>query len=134
MAAVAFDWYQYFVLAEEVAVRVDEAALRSAISRTYYYVYHLALRRAEANAYRPERGESTHTQLWRLFSGSPDPDCKRLAVIAGRLKEKRERADYENFYTRIAEEAPVLLQDARNFAALLATVPPRFPSPLGVRR
>jgi hypothetical protein len=72
MAAGAFEWLQYLTVAEELGARPDEAALRSSISRAYYYVYHLALTRAESNAYRPERGESTHVQLWRLFSGSPD--------------------------------------------------------------
>lgn len=126
MAATAFDWSQYLALAEELVARPDETALRSSISRAHYYVYHLALTRAEANSYKPERGESTHAQLWRVFSGSPDPDCKHLAVIADRLKEKRERADYNDFYVRIAEEASVLLQEARAFAALLAKVPGRF--------
>lgn len=134
MAAGAFDWSQYLALAEELGARHDEAALRSSISRAYYYVYHLALTRAEANSYKPERGESTHVQLWRMFSGSPDPSCKHLAVIAERLKEKRERADYNKLYARIAEEVPRLLQDARDFAALLAGVPRRLPSPTSIRR
>lgn len=134
MAPGAFEWSQYLALAEELGARHDENAIRSSISRAYYYVYHLALTRAEANSYKPERGESTHAQLWRMFSGSPDPNCNRLAVIGGRLKEKRERADYNDFYARIAEEVPTLLQDARGFAALLATVPPRLPSPTSIRR
>jgi uncharacterized protein (UPF0332 family) len=134
MAASAFDWSQYLALAEELGARHDETALRSSISRAYYCVYHLALTRAEANFYKPERGESTHAQLWRVFSGSPDPSCKRLALIADRLKEKRVRADYNDFYARIAEEVPTLLQDARDFAALLAAVPPRLPSPTSIRR
>lgn len=129
MAATPFNWSEYLRLAEELAGRAgDEASLRSAISRAYYRVYHLALSRAEANAYRPRAGEPTHVQLWRVFSGSPIPDCQRLAIIAGRLKEKRERADYENHYARIDEEAPALLAEAQTFAALLATVPARHPN------
>ena len=37
------------MLAEELGQRTDEASLRSALSRAYYFVYHLALQRAEAN-------------------------------------------------------------------------------------
>src|SRR5487761_1690868 len=118
MAAAPFDWSNYLRLAEELGRRADETVLRSAVSRAYYYVYHLALTRAEANAYSPHPGEAKHAQLWRIFSRSPEPDCQRLAVIAGRLKEKRERADYENYYARIGEEVPVLLADAQEFAAL----------------
>jgi len=134
MAAAPFDWSQYVGLAQELGRRADEAALRSAISRAYYYVYHLALARAEANAYRPRPGEAKHAQLWRIFSGSPDPDCQRLAVLAGRLKEKRERADYENHFARIGEEVPALLADAEAFAVLLANVPARHPNLASIRQ
>jgi uncharacterized protein (UPF0332 family) len=134
MPAVPFDWSEYFRLADELGRRPDEAWLRSAISRAYYYVYHLALARAEANAYKALPGEGTHTQLWRVFSASPEPDCQRLAAIAARLKEKRERADYENYFVRVAEEVPVLLADAQAFAALLNRLPARHPNPRGIRQ
>jgi len=134
MPAVPFDWSEYLRLADELGGRTDEASLRSAISRAYYYVYHLALSRAEANAYKPLPGEGKHIQLWRVFSGSPEPDCQRLAVIAGRLKEKRERADYENYFIRIADEVPVVLTDARDFANLLNRLPARHPSPSSMRQ
>jgi hypothetical protein len=135
MAAAPFDWSQYLRLAQELGGRPDnEASLRSAISRAYYYVYHLALERAEANAYRPRPGEAKHAQLWRVFSGSPEPDCQRLAVIAARLKEKRERADYENHFARIDEEVPGLLAEAQAFATLLATVHSRHPNPASMRQ
>jgi uncharacterized protein (UPF0332 family) len=134
MAAAPFDWQEYFGLADELGRRADEASLRTAISRAYYYVYHLALARAEANTYRPLPGEGNHTQLWRVFSKSPEPDCQRLAIIAARLKEKRERADYENHYARVAEEVPELLADAQQFAALLGRVPGRHPNPKSLRQ
>ncbi len=89
-----------------------EGSLRSAISRAYYSVCHLALARAEANTYRALPGEGTHAQLWRVFSESPEPDCQRLAAIGVRLKEKRVRAGYENYFVRIAEDVPFLLADA----------------------
>ena len=46
MATQPFDWCAYFLLARELAERQDEASLRSALSRAYYYIYHLALQRA----------------------------------------------------------------------------------------
>jgi hypothetical protein len=113
MGSPIFDWSGYLELADELAKRADEAALRSAISRGYYYVYHLALKRAEANDFKPLSGEGTHTQLWRVFSTSPEPDCINLGHIASRLKEKRERADYKESYARIGEDAHELLTDAR---------------------
>ena len=130
----SFDWSNYLALAEELALRPDEASLRSALSRAYYYVYHLALNRAKVNQFEALPGEGTHTQLWRLFSGSPEPACQKLAQIAGRLKEKRERADYQPNFARLDVEVPNLLADARDFATKLQNLPHRFPKPSSVRQ
>jgi uncharacterized protein (UPF0332 family) len=129
-----FDWSEFLVLADELGKRADEASLRSALSRAYYYVYHLALKRAQDNNFTALSGEGTHTQLWRVFSTNPEFECRKLGEIAIRLKEKRERADYNPFYARIAEEIPDVLADARDFAARLAMLPPRHPNPKSQRQ
>jgi len=134
MAAGPFDWAGFHKLAQELAVRADEASRRSAISRAYYYIYHLALTRAVANGFQIIAGEATHKQLWRNYSESPEYRCKELAVIANRLKEKRERADYNKFYPRINDEVNELVGDAQNFAARLGVLPARFPDPAHVRQ
>jgi hypothetical protein len=133
MAAQPFDWSEYFQLAEELAKRTDEASIRSALSRAYYYVYHLALQRAQDNGFGARPGEGTHKQLWRNYSGSPEPACQILAEIAARLKEKRERADYQKTYYRIADDLPTMLADARDFANRLRQLNPRHPDPASVR-
>jgi len=135
MATQPFDWTQYFVLAYELGDRTTEVAcLRSAISRAYYYIYHLALERAEALGFARLPGEGVHSQLWRLFNDNPEGACRVLGQIALRLKEKRERADYESVFTRIEEEVPAVLDDAREFARLLSILPPRHPNPRSVRQ
>lgn len=134
MAAQPFDWSGFLALANELARRQDEASLRSAMSRAYYYVYHLAVERAIRNGFATRPGEGSHTQLWRNYSDSPEPRCRHLAEIAKRLKEKRERADYRKNYPRIHEEVPGMLTDAENFAARLLELPPRFPDPAHVRQ
>jgi hypothetical protein len=134
MAAQPFDWNGYYTLANELARRVDEASRRSAISRAYYYVYHLALVRAANNGFEILAGEASHRQLWRNYSDSPEPNCRKLAEIAKRLKEKRERADYNKFYPRIDDEINELINDARDFAARLVALPGRFPDPAHVRQ
>ena len=128
-----FDWSGYLRLAEELGSRQDQASLRSAISRTYYYVYHLALKRAEANGFKALRGEATHTQLWRLFDASPEPACKTIGRIAVRLKGKRQQADYNGYFPRLEGEVPGVIADARDFAARLDKLPSRFPNPGSVR-
>jgi hypothetical protein len=135
MAASDFNWAEYLQLAEELAKRKKEASLRTSLSRAYYYVFNIALIRAERNGFRLVRSESTHNQLWRLYSNSPVSDCIKLGEIAKRLKEKRERADYsQKVYLRIDEDVPEVLKDARDFALRLASLPDRHPSPSSVRR
>ena len=128
-----FDWTDYLSLAEVLGNRPDQASARTAISRAYYYVYHLALRRAVDNNFILVRGEAAHAQLWRLFDGSPEPACQRLGQIARRLRMSRQRADYERHFPRIEEELPLMLTDARDFAAQLGRLPTRLPSPRSVR-
>jgi hypothetical protein len=134
MADQTFDWSEYLKLAQELASRKEEACLRSSLSRAYYYVYNLALTRAERNGFISVQGESTHGQLWRLFSQSPEPECINLGQIALRLKEKREKADYKPVYRRIEEEVPQVLAEAQDFAARLGRLAPRHPNPGSVRR
>ena len=130
----AFDWSEYLKLAQELASRKEEGCLRSSLSRAYYYVYNLALARAERNGFVSRQGESTHGQLWRLFSQSPQPECVNLGQIALRLKERREKADYRPVYRRIEEDVPQVLADAQDFAMRLGSLAPRHPDPGSVRR
>jgi hypothetical protein len=134
MATSPFDWLGYLELAQDLAAQDKEASQRSSLSRAYYYVYNIALARAEGNGFKSISGESTHGQLWRLYSSSPEAQCIRLGQIALRLKDKRERADYRPSYPRISEEVPEVLKDAQEFALLLDKLPSRFPSPKGVRQ
>ena len=134
MAESPFDWSEYLKLAQELGARSEEACLHSSVSRAYYCVYNLALARAERNGFISEPGESTHIQLWRLFSRSPESECIYLGQIALRLKEKRERADYRPVYRRIDEEVPQVLLEAQDFAARLGRLAPRHPNPASVRR
>lgn len=134
MADQPFDWSEYLKLAHELGARKEEACLRSSLSRAYYCVYNLALTRAERNGFVPVLGESTHSQLWRLFSQSPEPECIYLGQVALRLKEKREKADYRPVYRRIEEEVPLVLLEAQDFATRLGRLAPRHPNPASVRR
>ena len=134
MAAQSFDWTGYNALATELAARADEASRRSAISRAYYYVYHLALARASNNGFQILPGEGSHKQLWRNYSDSPEANCRKLAEIAKRLKERRKRADYNERYPRIGEEINELIKDAQHFAVRLVALPQRFPDPAHVRQ
>jgi uncharacterized protein (UPF0332 family) len=135
MAAVAFNWSEYFRLAQELAARTgDEASQRNAISRAYYFVYHLALQRAMRTNFSLKFDEGTHVQLWSLFSGNPEPECRRLGELGNRMREKRVRADYRDHYVRVEDDVPFVLADAQDFVVRLNRLDPRHPSPQSTRR
>lgn len=134
--AAPFNWAEYLRLANELSSRAgDEAAMRSAISRAYYYVYHLALKRISDNDFivNWEEGGS-HLQVWNVFSRNPEAECQRLGDLGNQLREKRVRADYRDPYTRIEEDVPAILRDAQDFATRLSRLDRRHPNPRSVRR
>jgi uncharacterized protein (UPF0332 family) len=128
-----FNWLDYLELAQALAKRTEESYLRMSVSRAYYHIYHLALSRAKANGYEPLRGEPRHSQLWRIYNKNANPECVRLGQIALRLQKNRERADYENVFVRIKDEAQQALVEAQDFARRLAILPARMPNPKAVR-
>jgi len=134
MADQLFEWKEYLEVAQVLAESKQEARLRSSISRAYYCVYNLAFTRAKQNGFVSVPGGSTHVQLWRLFSLSPEAECTRLGQIAIRLKEKREKADYGPIYKRIEEDVDEVLKEAHDFVARLGRLAARHPKPDSVRR
>lgn len=129
----AFDWGGYLTLATSLAEQPDEASRRSAVSRAYYYVYHLALSRAESNEFKAVEGGS-HKQMWNFYLGSPLIQCQELANLGTRMKSRREKADYRAVYPRLVEEVGDVLDEARRFAELLNRVDARHPNQASQRR
>jgi hypothetical protein len=93
-----FDWWEYYLLAEELLSQADsssrkEAMLRSAVSRAYYAAFHRAcdyLR--EVNKY-PARQEfesnrkETHRLLIDRFMGNPNrPEWNEIGQMLYHLR------------------------------------------------
>jgi hypothetical protein len=133
MATTPFDWPDYLTLADELAKRTEEYCLRTAISRAYYYAYHLARKRVIDNGFIIVRGGDTHKQVWEKFDNSPEWACKKLHSLAKILKDKRQQADYDEVYPRIKDEFPEILNLTRKFALQLSELNVRLPVNTGVR-
>lgn len=130
---MAFDWPDYLNLADELSKRTEEACLRTAISRSYYYIYHLARQRLQENRFVITRGEGTHKQVWEKFEGDADFRCKKLYDLAKILHDKRKQADYEISYPRIESEFPAILDRTKKFAMDLAALDKRLPVNRGIK-
>jgi uncharacterized protein (UPF0332 family) len=130
-----FDWPDYLTIADELSKRTtEEACLRTAISRTYYYVYHLARQRLLDNEFIIVRGGDTHKQVWEKYQGDADHRCKKLNDLAKILHDKRKQADYDNPYAgRIDAEFPALITLAKKFATDLNALEKRLPVNRGIK-
>ena len=78
-----FDWNEFLTLAKALSRAVsDEASLRSAVSRSYYSAFKLAMERAELNGYRDKFDE---TGVVTSFYGTLQPQLQKRRMPAPRL-------------------------------------------------
>jgi uncharacterized protein (UPF0332 family) len=124
---MAFDWKDYYKLATTLSGAGDEASKRTAISRGYYFAYHLALNRAKARHYSPTRVASSHKQLWEHYENNSNRDSKMLALLGGRMKRRRVKADYEDNFPRIEDAVDEIIADAQRCEAILGALPAGIP-------
>ena len=133
MDAPGFDWSDFQVLATELSTQSRESALRTAVSRAYYYAFHISRARLRALGFYFTPSEGSHMQVWEKYLNSPDPACKRIGELAKRLKAKRQVADYEPYFARLEDEAPAMVQLATTLAAELEALRSDLPRNTGSR-
>jgi hypothetical protein len=125
-----FDWTNYLRLAEDLAARGDDAALRSAISRAYYFIFNVAYGRAVNNLGPKPDNKAFHAWCWDSYRNCADQTCQKLGIEGDRLKWKRVRVDYNNTdIHRLDQECQRMLLDVQAFSARLASLNARFPTP-----
>jgi hypothetical protein len=123
-----FDWNNYLTLAKTLSAAVnDEASLRSAVSRSYYCAFNLALSRAKANNYRPPDDGSSHDLLWDLYGRNNDTGCKRVALFGARMKRRRVKADYREHFDKLSAEVQDAIADAEECVAIISNLHKQLP-------
>ena len=98
---MSFDWHEYLVLARELAgsptvPSIEEARLRSAISRAYYAAFgraRLHLSAVEGDTGIPATSEA-HQQVGDNFAANPDPLHRLIGEHLRTLRLNRNLADY----------------------------------------
>lgn len=124
---MAFDWKGYKTLAISLSGAADEASKRTAISRGYYFAYHLALTHAEANHYSPATYESVHKQLWAHYENSSNLESRKLAQVGRRMKRQRSKADYDDDFPRLDDSVTSILSNAQQCESILSALPVGVP-------
>jgi uncharacterized protein (UPF0332 family) len=130
---MAFDWNNFLILAEEIATRGDEASKRTAISRAYYFVFHLALARAELTAGPFRVGENSHRWCWERYQDTyyktRDKACNQLWMTGDRMKRRRVKADYKQDLPRLEDEVRWTIEEAREFLVNISMLNANYPLP-----
>lgn len=70
------------------------AQCRTAISRTYYATFHVALEAMDELGIRVPRGPRAHTELQSTWSDIDHPKAREIGASLGDLHSKRISADY----------------------------------------
>lgn len=74
----------------------EPAAIRSAVSRAYYALYHVvAGRLLAAGIQLPVKRSECHELVYRILSGAHGEELKTIAISLNDLRHHRNRADYE---------------------------------------
>ncbi|MGC9780509.1 MAG: DNA-binding protein [Candidatus Heimdallarchaeota archaeon] len=122
---VEFTWHQYYDLAQQFYDDSDsnktlsEALLRSAISRAYFATHCLARNYLlnEKQLQPPKDKKDMHS--WVIDQISKDPNIGKVHIQLNRLRDDRNKADYEDVVRRINRLAEGALLGARKAIEIL---------------
>lgn len=123
--SIDFTWYHYFDLAQQLFndsnnnLDLSEALLRSAISRAYFAIHCLARNYLikERNLTPPNKKKDMHS--WVIKQIKNEPETRKVHVQLRRLRDDRNRADYEDVVRRLKTVANGALIGARKAIEIL---------------
>ena len=123
---MSFNWSEYFTLAQELTSKsatssMQEAMLRSAISRAYYAAFcearnHLIYIDAEI----VPTTVNAHTYVGAKFKRSNDLSRRKIGRLLHHLRSIRNEADYQDkFYGKLRGRTRAALSEAEEVLRLL---------------
>lgn len=100
---MSFDWAHYLTLSQSLFEQgresADEAKLRCSISRAYYAAFGKARDFLENEGEKFSQ-ESVHQKVAEIFNRYEDEDRREVGDYLIRMRNKRNRADYDSVYQR----------------------------------
>ena len=86
----------FFTFAQKLAQMRDEPALRSAVSRAYYYAaYHFSIGLVREIGFPFEKGAQAHEKIYQYLRSTQIQDAVSAANDLKLLRKRRNEADYE---------------------------------------
>jgi len=97
---------EFLTLAQRLSLETTEAAWRSAISRAYYAVFHVARQLLEDLGFTVPRADRAHGYLWLRLANCGDARVQQAGRDLNDLRRHRNEADYDlarSIQSRIAQ-------------------------------
>jgi len=82
-------------VASDWATGSREAEWRSAASRAYFAVFHVAQQLLQRCGFVVPNGDQAHAYLWLRLANSGRPDIQRVGNDLNALRRRRNQADYD---------------------------------------
>ena len=89
------DAREFLTLAQQLSVARTEASWRSAVSRAYYAVFHVAKRLLEDLGFAVPRADRAHAYLWLRPANCGDAQVEQAGSELNELRRDRNWADYD---------------------------------------
>jgi uncharacterized protein (UPF0332 family) len=114
-----FDWIEYLRFAERLAGEgVNEATLRSCVSRAYYAGFHVARTYVRQHTAVPRK--DTHVFVWRWLETHPSSHLRHVGNLGRRVLQWRREADYDPETPCTAERAELSIARVNRIIAVLS--------------
>jgi hypothetical protein len=125
---VSFDWGEYLSLAEDLGGELItgrpfglEALQRSSVSRAYYAAFILARNRLrDVDKISIPRSGTVHIFVARTYENHTDPRRRRIGSQLHRLRDDRNRCDYDDTVVNLSNLMIASVTRARRIIADLA--------------
>jgi hypothetical protein len=82
-------------VAYDLVIGGKEAEWRSAVSRAYYPVFHVAMRLLRQCGFTVPRADQAHQYPWQRLANSGHPDVRNASNDSFHLRKIRNHADYD---------------------------------------
>jgi uncharacterized protein (UPF0332 family) len=120
---MSFDWSDFLTLADALSTTDwdgnREASLRTAISRAYYAAFGEARLRLRSVRLATRRSAAEHGEIATFYATRYGEQGAEVAAVLGRLRNRRNAADYDDDFAEVEYICNLSIEDARNLLALL---------------